>query len=95
MRVAIVDPPVALVLHGSPAAPGEDGSKSGPDIATTWAFLLRSAGAGETRLISRTRYHHGSGLKNVLAGGPLLIEPISFVMERKMLWTIKSLAESA
>lgn len=26
-------------------------------------------------------------------GGPLLIEPISFVMERKMLKVIKSLAE--
>jgi hypothetical protein len=28
-------------------------------------------------------------------GGPLLIEPISFVMERKMLKVIKVLAESS
>lgn len=50
---------------------------------------------GTTRLLSRTRYHHGSDFRSNLMGGPLLIEPISFVMERKMLEVIKALVESS
>lgn len=90
MKVAIVDEPSALVLHGNPA-----GGDEGATLSTTWAFLLLEQPNGTTRLLSRTRYHHADDLRSKLMGGPLLIEPISFVMERKMLEAIKALAESS
>lgn len=89
MRVVIVDEPSALVLHGTPGE-GDDSAK----LSTTWAFLLLEQPNGTTRLLSRTRYHHGDDLRSKLMGGPLLIEPLSFVMEQKMLKVIKALVES-
>lgn len=40
-----------------------------------------------------TRYDHGDALPDRLLGARFLVEPISFVMERKMLSVIKALAE--
>lgn len=90
MTAAIVDPDVALVLYGHP---GE--GESGPKITSTWALLLVEQPDGSTRLLSRTRYEHGEDLRSKLLGGPLLIEPVSFVMERKMLRVIKAQVESS
>ncbi len=90
MTVAIVEKPTALVLHGNPA--GADGSAA---LSSSWAFLLLEQPDGTTRLLSRTRYHHNDDFRSRLMGGPLLIEPISFVMERKMLKVIKALVESS
>ena len=64
-------------------------------LSTSWAFLLRVQPGGSTRLLSRTRYHHADDRRSRLMGGPLLIEPVSFVMERKMLKVIKALVESS
>lgn len=89
MRVAIINEPSALVLHGNPSE-GDDGAT----LSTTWAFLLLGQPDGTTRLLSRTRYDHAEDLRSRLMGGPLLIEPVSFVMERKMLGVIKALVES-
>lgn len=89
MRVAIVEEASALVLHGNPA----EGDVSA-NLSTTWAFVLLERPDGTTRLLSRTRYQHGDDLRSTLMGGPLLLEPLSFVMERKMLKVIKSLVES-
>ena len=88
MTVSVVDEPTALVLHGNPAEEG------GGEVSSSWAFLLLEQANGTTRLLSRTRYHYGDGFLSRLLGGPFLIEPISFVMERKMLKVIKLLAES-
>ena len=88
MSAAIVAKPTALVLHGSPS--GEDG----PSLSSTWAFLLFEQPDGTTRLLSRTRYDYAGDLRSRLMGGPLLIEPISFVMERKMLRVIRALVEA-
>jgi hypothetical protein len=90
MTVAIVEEPTTLVLYGNPA--GADGSAV---LSTSWAFLLLEQLGGTTRLLSRTRYHHADDRRSRLMGGPLLIEPVSFVMERKMLKVIKSLVESS
>jgi len=90
MTVAIVEEPTTLVLHGNPAE--ADGSAV---LSTSWAFLLLEQPDGTTRLLSRTRYHHSDDIRSKLMGGPLLIEPISFVMERKMLKVIKALVESS
>jgi len=44
--------------------------------------------------LEQTRYHHNDDFRSKLMGGLALIEPISFVMERKMLKVIKLLVES-
>jgi hypothetical protein len=88
MTAAIVEEGSALVLHGDQTEAGDSAT-----VSTTWAFLLLEQPDGTTRLLSRTRYHHGDDLRSKLMGGPLLIEPVSFVMERKMLNVIKALVE--
>ncbi|TPV95935.1 MAG: hypothetical protein B7733_07335 [Myxococcales bacterium FL481] len=88
LTAAIVDRPTALVLYGAPAE-GDEAVR----LATSWAFLLREQPNGTTRLISRTRYDHRDGLRSRLMGGPWLLEPVAFVMERKMLRVIKCLVE--
>lgn len=78
MRVERLDPVRALVLRSS-------------NHAWVWSFELRPAGS-HTRLISRNRFR--------LAVLPLrdklmypIVEPGSWVMERKMLLTLKQRAE--
>ena len=75
----------ALVLGGPP---NEKGSQS------TWAFHLLDGPNGTTRLIERGRGIAGEGPLEKLAFGPYLLEPVGFVMSKKMLRTIKELAES-
>ena len=89
----LVEKDRALVLYGGP--PPSDTGTNAPeiDIATSWAILLEPHGEGATRLISRTRYHHGPGFMNSLMGGPALLEPISSEMTKKMLRVMKGLAE--
>jgi hypothetical protein len=58
----------------------------------SWAFVLQPAGVGTTRLIARVR---GPG-RTTFVGKLLhytLFEPAHFVMERKMLLTLKRLSE--
>ncbi len=94
LDVVLVEKDRALVLYGGPPGPGGPGTDPpNVDIATSWAILLDPFGGGSTRLISRTRYRHGPGFKNALAGGPPLLEPISSVMTKKMLRVIKGLVE--
>ncbi|SDD21890.1 hypothetical protein [Rhodococcus tukisamuensis] len=84
LTVAAIEPGRHLVLIGS--------SPDGAD-ASLWAFHLLDDGDGGTRLIERGRYAHSGGRASSLAFGPTLLEPISFVMSRKMLRTLRALAE--
>jgi hypothetical protein len=85
-RVSILDPGRALVLGGPPDASGSQAS---------WGFYLHQTDDGVTRLIERGRHAVGKGIRAKLGYGPYLIDPIGFVMSRKMLKTIKRLAEAA
>ena len=91
MVAALVEPMHSLVL----ATPGDwELIRSGKEgLDTTWAFVLQRKGANTTRLIARLR-----SAANVGIGGRVLNfifwEPAHFVMERKMLLTIKKLAEA-
>jgi hypothetical protein len=76
----------ALVLGGPP---NERGSQS------TWAFHLLDRPDGTTRLLERGRGLPGDGLGEKLGFGPCLMDPIGFVMSKKMLRTIKRLAEAS
>ena len=84
--VSVVDPGRALVLGDAP-----DGNGS----QATWGFHLHQTEDGVTRLIERGRYAVGKGMLAKLGFGPYLIDPVGFVMSRKMLKTIKRLAEAA
>ena len=78
MRVERLDPERAMVVRST-------------NHAWVWSFELRPAG-GHTRLISRNRFDTAAlPVKDKLAYP--LVEPGSWVMERKMLRTIKERAE--
>lgn len=90
--MAAVEPPNILVLAGAdpgtravqpiPASPGE--------MATTWQWVLRPVDAGlGTRLVARQRFSYPRR-QSVLWH---LVEPVDFVMERRMLDGIKARAE--
>jgi hypothetical protein len=83
-EVIYIEPERALVLGGPP---NERGSQA------TWGFHLLDGPAGTTRLLERGHGVAGDGLGEKLGFGPLLMDPIGFVMSRKMLRTIKSLVE--
>jgi hypothetical protein len=89
MRIAIVDPPNALVLFGSPAGIGSEGSGGIP----TWQFAVNPGPNGGSRLLTRGRYDYTPDWKSRLAHGRFPIEVITFVMSRKMMLEIKRLAE--
>jgi hypothetical protein len=84
--VVAKDPPHALVLAGlPPRGEGDDG------LRVSWAFVVR-AGAEGSRLLVRWRSSYPPGLAADLANRWLL-EPVHFVMERKMLLGIRDRAE--
>ncbi len=89
LRVEIVDPPHALVLRGSPSEHGP----AGPRGCSTWQFAVVPDGARGSRLLTRGRYDHDPDWRSRLAFGRFPLEPITFVMSRKMMRGIKRLAE--
>jgi hypothetical protein len=91
LRIEIVDPPHALVLFGSPADVVAEQSWG----VWTWQFIVRSGSAGKSRLLTRGRSDFSPGWATRLAFGRFPVEPITFVMSRKMLLEIKRLAELA
>jgi hypothetical protein len=91
MRIRIVEPPQALVLFGAPADIASEESWG----ISTWQFSLRPGSAGRTRFLTRGRSDFSSGWASRLAFGRFPIEPLTFVMSRKMMLEIKRLAEAA
>jgi hypothetical protein len=84
-EVIELEPARALVLGGAPDARGS---------RAEWSFHLVDLPDGRTRLIERGRHRAGHGLLAKLGFGPYLVDPIGFVMSRKMLRSIKRLAEA-
>jgi hypothetical protein len=91
MIAAIVEPERAMVL----VTPGDwERIQSGENgVEVTWAFALVPDQQGNTRLITRSRGDSHPPLWK-RAAGYLFLEPAHFIMERKMLLTIKRLAEN-
>ena len=65
---------------------------AGPRLELGWTFVLQPVGQSTTRLLSRTRYDY-SPLAMGLILRPVL-EPLQFLMERRMLLGLKSRAEA-
>ncbi len=52
----------------------------------SWALVVENVAPGRSRLYSRDRAdHRGDGLATALSYGPAILEPVSFVMDTKML----------
>jgi hypothetical protein len=93
LRLALVEPGHALVMHGGPTSATDGPLPSGVTVNVSWALVVESLDASRSRLFSRERADHGPGLLDHLGYGPWLVEPISFVMDRRMLHGIKWRAE--
>jgi hypothetical protein len=99
LRVALVEPGHALVLHaGAPLTSGGPGPAKGTDPDPpnlSWAFIVREAEGRRSRLFSRYRADYGPGLAPALGYGPWILEPFSYVMDVKMLVGVRERAERA
>ena len=84
--VAFVQPGYALVLGAQPR-PTLPGFPS-----VSWAFIVEPAGAGRTRLLIRWRSSFQPTAGQYLAN-KYALEPIHFIMERRMMIGIKERAE--
>ena len=83
-EVLEMEPGRALVLGGDPDARGS---------RALWSFHLVDLPGGRTRLSERGRSTAGRGVLAKLGFGPYVVDPVGFVMSKKMLRTIKRLAE--
>lgn len=98
LRAAIVEPGHSLVLHSraDPASGRGSAKGNGPDPPNlTWAFVIKDAGGQQSRLFSRYRVAYGSGAAQALGYGPWIVEPVSYVMDLKMLVGIRERAEQS
>jgi hypothetical protein len=99
LTAALVEPGHALVLHGaSDLRTGEAFDVAGPAPARyvnlSWAIGVEPSGAGRSRLFSRERADYGGGIAIEIGYGPALVEPVSFVMDTKMLVGIRRRVEA-
>ena len=91
-----LDPGAVLALGGvldpgTGQVSADAGRTAGPRLAISWTFVLQPVGARSTRLLSRTRYDYAP----LPLGIPLrvLLEPLQFLMERRMLLGIRARVE--
>jgi hypothetical protein len=95
LTVEVLDPARALVLHYRmnllTAAPAGDGDRAVLDW--TWAFALTPVNEASCRLLARVRVDYRPPWLRLLM--PFLLEPVHFIMERKMLRTIERQARRA
>lgn len=85
MIAALVEPGRTLVLRG-----GMPMGNTPPPYDFTWAFVVCEQPDGTTRLVVRERYGYSRRWAALLVEA---VEPISFVMSRRMLHGIKRRAE--
>lgn len=93
--VAVLEPNKSMVLFGDTRQPGNQPAPSlGPGnyFAATWGLYLKEMPNGSTRLLERFALAYNPSAAT-LAFTKLLLEPGSFIMEQKMLRTIKEKAE--
>ena len=96
MTIAVLEPGRAFVIRSG--APGEPPQTPGNffkgEMEFCWAFVLAPVDERTTRLIIRCRAAWADTLTARLAK-PILLEPVHFVMEERMLRGIRERAERA
>jgi hypothetical protein len=86
--IASIEPGRALILRAD-APPGEE-----PPIDETWLFYLDEVAPDRTRLIVRNRRDYEPTPGNFVMWR-VIVEPLHFIMEQRMLEGIKERAEKA
>jgi hypothetical protein len=95
MTIAVLEPERAFVIRsGAPGEPQAPGSFFKGELEWSWAFVLDPVDERTTRLIIRCRAAWADTLAARLAR-PVLLEPVHFVMEERMLRGIRDRAERA
>ena len=99
LPMTLIEPRRSLVLHAKDYAPDNQSnhparSKTKNAFSSSWGFYLDSIDDRATRLIIRWKVSYNPTIKNRLGYGPLLVGPIGFAMDRKMLLGIKKRAEA-
>ena len=98
LTVSVLEPERALIFHTRADLETKaffELSKKMPAqyVNSHWVFFLEKSGKEATRLLVRSRLDYGpANLVNTIAWR-VFTDPISFVMERRMLLNIKKRAE--
>lgn len=96
MEVRVLERNRALVFYSGANAFADYGDRfirhSDPKFASSWAFALQPLDSQRTRLVVRNRSTFGDSVQQQIAVRCLL-EPVHFLMERKLLKTVKELVE--
>jgi hypothetical protein len=87
LPIAAMEPGRWIVGHGR-----MDGGE-GRFADVSWLFLVEPRPDGRTRLVSRFRSDYDDALASRLQYGPTFVEPVGFVMDRRMLLGIKARVE--
>jgi hypothetical protein len=94
MTIAVMEPERAFVVRSG--APGEPPQPPGDffrgEIACTWGFYLEPLSSAVTRLVIRWRAAWADA-RATRAAQPILLEPMHFIMEERMLRGIRDRAE--
>jgi len=91
LAIVEVVPKRAFVAY---AGPGELEKRPGNKwVETTWLFYLEPIGPDKCLFVSRYRIACSDDLVTRLQFGPLMVEPIGFTMDRRMLLGVKERAE--
>ena len=85
---------VEEIDHGKAMVLGARNPKTDQPDDFSWTFAVREMGSSTSRLIVRSRNYYQRSLPNSLIWR-VITDPVQFVMERKMLKTIKKRAEAA
>jgi hypothetical protein len=91
MEIALLEPNRAMILIPPRDVPPELSLNGG--VKATWGFILEPIEERSTRVIMRARTQQVPRLRNRVIGYGFW-EPAHFVMERKMMLTIKRRVES-
>jgi len=95
MTIEVLDPQRAFVIRsGAPGRPQAPGSFFKGELEWSWAFVLDPLDERTTRLVIRCRAAWADTIAARLAR-PVLLEPVHFVMEERMLRGIRERAQGA
>jgi hypothetical protein len=92
LPVVSVEPGRSFVAYGAPDPAAVAGGA--PWAEASWLFLVEPLGERRCRVVSRYRATTSPHLAARLAFGPLLLEPVGFEMDRRMLQGVRQRAEA-